>query len=238
MTDTRSHRGPHPDDERLFARDRLPTLRAAVADLSWLRTRRYGDNAALEAVGNRYRLTRRQRDAVARSACSERDLALRRAAECASHACTDEPLLIDGFNTLITLESALGGAFLFVGRDGCYRDIGGLRGTYRLVAETQPAIQLAGTALDALETGPVKWVLDAHVSNTGRLKAALTDAAQANGWGWHVEIDEEVDAALMHTSRIVVTSDSEVLDQTERWLNLTAITLQHMPQTPNVRRIG
>lgn len=238
MPDRRSHRGPHPEDEQLFARDQLPALRAAVVDLSWLRTRGYGDNAALKLVGNRYRLARRQRDAVARSACSDRALALRRAAECAPRACAGEPFRIDGFNTLITLESALGGAFLFEGRDGCYRDIGGLRGTYRLVAETQPAIQLAGAVLDALGAGPVRWLLDGHVSNTGRLKAALMEAAQANGWSWHVEITEAVDAALIRAPQVVVTSDSEILDRAERWVNVTAAALRHMTHTARVRRLG
>ena len=38
VPDTRKHRGPHPEDARLFADAMLPRLRAAVADLSWLLT--------------------------------------------------------------------------------------------------------------------------------------------------------------------------------------------------------
>lgn len=234
----RSHRGPHPEDSRLFARDQLSKLRAAVADLSWLRTRRYGDHSALDIVGDRHRLTRRQRDAVARSACSDQALALRRAAECAPPECAGETLLVDGFNALITLESALGGAFLFVGRDGCYRDIGGLRGTYRLVAETRPAIQLAGAGLDAVGAESVRWVLDRHVSNAGRLKTALLEEARSHAWNWDVEIAEQTDAMLIRKASIVVTSDSDILDQTERWFNLTAVALQRTAHAPKIRRIG
>ena len=238
MPDTRSHRGPHPEDERLFAPSQLPTLRAAVEDLSWLRTRGYGDNTAREVVGNRYQLTRRQRDAVARSSCADQALALRCAARCSVHACTGERLLIDGFNTLITLESALGGAYLFMGRDGCYRDIGGLRGTYRPVAETTSAIRWAGVALDTVGARSTRWMLDRHVSNAGRLKEALREAAEVNGWDWQVEIADQTDTTLIHTSQVTVTSDSGILDQTERWFNLVEVALGEAPNATNIRRIG
>src|SRR6266404_1471952 len=47
------------------------------------------------------------------------------------------PLLIDGFNLILTLESALGGGVMLVGRDGCYRDMASVHGTYRRVEETR-----------------------------------------------------------------------------------------------------
>src|SRR5688500_10446127 len=53
MPDHRSHRGPHPEDAGLFAPAVHPTLRSAVADLSWLLTRGYADPSALKLVGDR-----------------------------------------------------------------------------------------------------------------------------------------------------------------------------------------
>ena len=43
-------------------------------------------------------------------------------------------------NVLITLESALGGGVLLRCRDGCLRDMASLHGTYRIVDETDPAL--------------------------------------------------------------------------------------------------
>lgn len=233
MPDTRSHRGPHPEDAALFGPGELPALRAAVADLSWLRTRGYG-SAATQMVGDRYGLVRRQRDAVARSACSDAERVLRRAAICGPADCAGQPLLIDGFNVLITLESALGGAFLFRGRDGCFRDVGGLRGTYRLVEETRPAIRLAGAGGAALGLGAARWMLDAHVSNTGRLRSALLEEADAHEWDWTVEVTDEIDAVLIRTPHIVATSDSTVLNQTEHWANLTKAALARAESAPKI----
>ena len=49
-------------------------------------------------------------------------------------------LWIDGYNALTTIESALSGSVILRARDGCYRDMASMHGTYRKVQETVPAI--------------------------------------------------------------------------------------------------
>ena len=63
MPDRRKHRGPHPEDARLFAPEVWPLLREATADLCWLLSRGYADKSALRLVGDRYELVARQRAA-------------------------------------------------------------------------------------------------------------------------------------------------------------------------------
>ena len=48
MPDTRTHRGPHPDDARLFAVEARATLREAAADLAWLLNLGYVNPSALK----------------------------------------------------------------------------------------------------------------------------------------------------------------------------------------------
>lgn len=138
-------------------------LRAAVYDLAWLRTRGYGDPSSVKMVGDRYQLTRRQRNAVARSACSDAERAHRRVRRKEPRALEGHWVNIDGFNVLISIEGLLGGAYLFVGRDRAYRDVDPVQGTYRIVAETKPAIRLIRETLKALRVVGVTWWLDAHV---------------------------------------------------------------------------
>ena len=52
MPDKRAHRGPHPEDTRLFARDQWPALQAAVHDLAWLLSHDYATPSALKLVGD------------------------------------------------------------------------------------------------------------------------------------------------------------------------------------------
>ena len=48
MPDTRTHRGPAPEDERLFHPKAWPALRAATQDLCWLLSRAYSLPSAWE----------------------------------------------------------------------------------------------------------------------------------------------------------------------------------------------
>src|SRR5215210_4448632 len=69
--DNRQHRGAHPSDESLFARDKIPVLRQATSELSWLLSHGYAGGAALKLVGDRYMLAHRQRLAISRAACAD-----------------------------------------------------------------------------------------------------------------------------------------------------------------------
>ena len=221
MPDTRSHRGPHPDDEHLFAPAAWPRLRDATADLSLLLSRGYALPGALQVVGNRYDLETRQRQAVTRSACSDAALAHRRAVEVTADTLGDGPLLIDGYNVLTTVEAALGGAVVLLGRDGALRDIAGVHGTYRRVEETLPALQLVGAHLASAGVRRCEWFLDAPVSNSGRLRSIIESAAREAGWDWTVHVVTNPDADLAAAAGAVVASaDSVILDRCTRWFSL------------------
>ncbi len=79
MPDRRSHRGPHPEDGRLFAPQVQPVLRKATAELCWLLSRGYTQKSALKLVGDRYDLVARQRTAVGRCVCGDAETARRTA---------------------------------------------------------------------------------------------------------------------------------------------------------------
>lgn len=220
MPDSRTHRGPGPEDVRLFAPETHDALRAAVADLAWLRGRGYAEAASLKIVGDRYTLDERQRMAVRRSACSDVALASRRDRQVAAGAMHGRPLAIDGFNAILTVEAALGGAVVLIGRDGAARDLGGVHGTYRRVEETRPALEFLGTCLSRIGCGPCTWLLDAPVSNSGRLKGIIAELAGSRDWDWSVEVVPDPDPVLIASGGVVASSDSVVLDGCGAWFNL------------------
>jgi hypothetical protein len=233
MPDKRTHRGPHPSDARLFASKAIPVLQAALADFSLLLTKGYADKSALKLVGDHFALTQRQRLAVMRATCSDQQL-LSRTRRCVETAeLAGQPLAIDGYNLLITVEAAISGAFLFRGRDGCFRDLAGIHGTYRKVEETIPAITLIGSFLENLNLAGALWLLDSPVSNSGRLKTLLGRQAREHDWDWDIRLSLNPDAELKKTSRIVTSSDSVVLDDCSRWTNLAAEII--MTRVPDAR---
>lgn len=220
MPDQRHHRGAHPEDAELFSAAQQPALKSAVADLSWLLTRAYATPSALKLVGDRFNLSQRQRLAVMRAACSDQALADRRARMLPIADISGRTVLLDGYNVLTTIEAALSGGVVLACRDGCYRDMASIHGTYRKVEETPPALTLIGQTAAELAVAGCTWYLDSPVSNSGRLKALILDLAGQHGWKWNVEVVLNPDAVLSQSDGIIATADSVVLDRCGSWVNL------------------
>ncbi len=212
------HRGPQPRDAEIFTPALAPALRAAVGDLSWLLGRDYSETAALALVGDRYQLVARARLAVSRMAGAEIAVAGRRGRRVELAGLRGRPLAIDGFNVLVTGESALAGALLLRGRDGALRDLGSVHGGYRTVDETDRVIAALVALLAAAGPSAVRWLLDRPVSNSGALAARLRAAAPA----WTVELVDAPDPALAAMDGVIATSDSWILDRCQAWIDLPA----------------
>jgi hypothetical protein len=230
MPDKRHHRGQHPEDARLFARDFWPALRSAVAELSWLLSRNYAGPSALKLVGDRYNLSVRQRIAVMRCSCADAARAARLSREVQPADISDKPVFLDGYNVLTSIEAALAGGVVLVARDTCWRDMSSMHGHYRSVDETRPALELAGRTLHDLHVGPCTWYLDQPVSNSGRLGGVMREIATAYGWNWDVQIVPSPDKLLSASRALVATADSVILDRCGPWINLPRHIIQtHIP---------
>ncbi len=226
MPDTRTHRGPHPNDAKIFAAALIPDLRRALADYCLLLTKGYAEKSALKLVGDRFSLTKRQRLAIMRSACSDKQLQRRKEHEVDPAAIGNRKIAIDGYNLLITIEAAISGAVIFQGRDNCLRDLAGIHGTYRKVTETIPAVELIGRFLEEKGVTDVLWLLDSPVSNSGRLKQLIAEISERSNWAWQIELCQNPDAELIKTDAIVVSTDSVILDACQRWTNLTGAIIE------------
>jgi hypothetical protein len=228
VPDTRSHRGSDPRDAEAFGPASLPALRAAVSELSWLLGRGYALLSALKLVGDRWNLTERQRMAVRRSACSDEARARRAARHVAVEAVAASSLWIDGFNVLTTIEAWLGGGVVLHCRDGTFRDLAGVHGSYRKVAETVPALETLAAGLVALRVPGVRWLFDRPVSNSGRIRGLVLETADRLALDWTVDLMENPDPVLKQSPEIIATADSAILDAGPRWFNLA----RHVIETP------
>ncbi|HOM16938.1 MAG TPA: DUF434 domain-containing protein [Thermoguttaceae bacterium] len=252
MPDRRAHRGPHPEDAELFSPAQLDRLREATTDLCWLASRGYAEVSSLKLVGDRYHLTARQRLAAARCACSETQLRRRLEHEvrpskttllgsspaagslggaetrtCQPGLLAGQSVWIDGYNVLTTVEAALAGGVILHARDGTFRDMASMHGTFRKVAETEPALEMIGQTLAQFRPNECVWYLDRPVSNSGRLKQWIEQTAQKHHWPWRVELAANPDPILWQSPAIVASADSVILDHCQRWLNLARWVVEH-----------
>lgn len=126
---------------------------------------------------------------------------------------------IDGLNVLLTVEVALGGGVVLVGRDGCARDIASVHGSYRRVEETRPALEVLCAGLLQLGVKRVRVLLDEPVSNTRRLAGMIREV-------WGEKLDTEValvrnpDRELIESGGLVASADGMILDKCAVWVNL------------------
>lgn len=232
---SQKHRGQHPSDFKLFTAKTTISLRTAVEDYSWLLSKGYPEKGSLKLVGDHFRMKERQRKAVQRCSCSDESLSIRAAKHIPKENLAGQSIWIDGFNILITLESALSGGLVFEGRDGCFRDLASIHGTYRKVSETEKAIHLVGDFLTRCEVKEVFWLFDKPVSNSGRMKAMIYDIAETKAWNWNAELFFNPDNELIASDAIVVTTDSMILDNAKQWTNLSRFLIEEF--VPDVQLI-
>lgn len=215
-----ARRGFDPLDAKWFSKDAIAQMHIAQQEVQWLLDRGYQISSVIDLIGGHYQLSSRQRTALQRATASTRQCAQRKASRLPFESGGEGCLFIDGFNLIITLEVALSGSVLILGNDDVLRDLAGLRGTYRLIGQTDRALFLIGQTLAELGVPAVKFYLDAPVSNSGKLRSRILEA----GAGWKMPVEVELvpnaDIVLYKLQRIV-TGDSILLDQGASWMNLS-----------------
>lgn len=184
--------------------------------------RGYDTKSASTFVGNHHLLSERQRLALARIVSTASAVQARKQKELLQ---APDSLVLDGFNTIITLEVALSGSLLLEGMDGTIRDLAGLRGSYRIMDKTVQAVELLFTRLETLGVQKALFYLDQQVSNSGCLRALLLEQAENRTVEVQVELHPSVDGLLSRMER-VVTADAIILDKCGSWYNLNRTLIE------------
>lgn len=212
-------RGFDPDDFKWFSDEAVEKLRKAQDEVQWLLDRGYKFDSVIPFICNHYLFSSRQRLTLQRSISSSLKLEKRKKTMLPLEAAKEGCVYIDGFNLIITLEVALSGSPVILGKDGVLRDLAGLRGTYRIIDKTEVALKLIGKSLSELSVPAAMFFLDSPVSSSGQLGSKILEYS----YDWNIPVDVELvpnaDVALSKMNR-VVTSDAIILDSCTGWFNL------------------
>ena len=222
-----ARRGYVPDDARNFSAAGIDTMRKASRHIVFLINEGYDLKQATTFVGNHFLLSERQRLAVMRSLATNEQLKNREKKRQTGSELSGEDVWIDGFNTIITLEVLLSDSILFTCMDGTIRDLAALRGTYRIISETESAVRMLFDVLTEMKIRSATILLDEPVSNSGRLKTLIADIGEGYPFDLVVQIQKDVDRTLYNKEN-VITSDSIILDQCSSWINLTEKCMERL----------
>jgi len=192
-------------------------LKEAAADLRYLLDRGYPKSAALTLVGNQYHLASDLRHLVHRAVFPPAEAGARRSRLLAFENLRGRRLSVDGFNVLITLESALLDRPIILADDGVVRDAAGLFSKYRMDdapdGSTNRALSLL---LDTLEEARLQHCFVGFhqaMSRSGELAAKLRDELSRRGIPGRAETLRSVESELLTQGEVVATANSALLDQ-------------------------
>jgi hypothetical protein len=113
--------------------------------------------------------------------------------------------------------------------------VNAVQGSYRPVDDTLRAIEAVRAAAHRHALRGVRWRLDRQVSNVGRLRSLLEEAAPSSSLGWSIQVHDAVDPVLRQSPATVATSDSGVLDAVESWCVIEAPVVRRLSSSPNLR---
>jgi hypothetical protein len=196
------------------------SLQEAARDFRYLLNRGYPRKASLELVGNRHTLSFDQRHLLHRGVFSDSDARLRTTKKISPRSLRDKPLAIDGYNILITVESALSGRPLISSNDGFIRDISGLSGKFKKTEITDKALHLIVDFLKKTRPRHTLFLFDAPISRSGLLAQKVRKILKDEnipGDARAVRVPEET---LIGFNGIVATSDTAIIDRSPEVFDL------------------
>lgn len=206
-----------------------PDLWEAADDFRFLLNRGYPRDASLTLVGNRYNLDSDHRHLLRRGVFASSVVEKRKSKKVFLEEIRGKAMAIDGYNCLITLESALKTKAILLADDAFIRDISGVSGTYRESPKTTQALDLIIDLLIAAAPAEVLFLLDAPISASGKLAARIRGLMAEHGLSGDAQAVKVPEQKMVGYKGIVVTSDTALIDQSEQVFDLAGhLITQHL----------
>ena len=222
---------PRPDDAL-----KAQQLHEAAIDFRYLLNRVYPRKASLELVGNHYQLTSDERHLLHRGVFSDGDARKRLRKKISVQKISGQELAIDGYNVVITIEAALSGRPLVFGDDGFLRDISGLSGNFRRTGRTEESLRLIYAFLKERKPRRTMFLFDAPISKSGRLAEEVRKHLKEMNIPGDAETVRVPEDILIGFPGIVATSDTAIIDQSARIVDLASLVIrQRIPSVSILR---
>jgi hypothetical protein len=204
----------------------IENFRSAYFDFKLFKEKGYPEKASIKLVGDRYRLTRTERNSLFRGVIVDSIADARKRKIIGPSGAAGLRLGVDWYNVLITVESYLRGVPLFIADDGILRDSAATHGSYRRTAATDKAFPVILDALGALRPERVDVFLDSPIAFSGMMAEEIRGRLEDRPFAAEVALARSADFPLKTYRGIVASSDSVILDRAERILDLPRLALE------------
>lgn len=185
----------------------------AIKDYYYLINNSYPEKGSLKLVGDRYKLNSENRTMLYRGICPK-SRAIERGNRLID-SISGESIVVDGYNVLFTILNYRMGRFLFIACDGILRDAGSLFGKIRKEEVFLQAINFFLNYLIKHQPQNVTVYLDSPVSHSKKHIELINNEANTKNLKIELRLVDSADYYLkLHSSEILCTSDSGILDNT------------------------
>ena len=202
----------------------MSAFQEAIEDYRYLLNKDYPQKALLKLIGDRYRLSRVERNCLFRGVSKSTGSREKKITGISNVA--HYPLGIDWYNVLITVDSYLRGYPLFISDDGLLRDSSGVHGSFHKKESTQRAIRAIITCIGKLNPMKTGIYLDSPVSHSGDMANLLREAcANTLSNPFTIEVVPSADYFLKTYKGIIASSDSIICDHADKIFDLARYVL-------------
>jgi len=191
-------------------------FKQAAKDYYFLRNKDYAESPTLKLIGDRYRLSRIQRNVLFRGITDSRTAALRKSILLTEPSgIYGKKLFIDGYNVLFTILDYLQGKFLFIGNDGLMRDSGSEHPKNIDIVYFKRAVEIAAAFLSKYPAAGHYFFLDSLIPRNEEHCAVIREQFPVEGIPFSIYAVPSADKKLKEKKDgIIAGSDSEVIDGT------------------------
>ena len=189
----------------------------AAHDYLYLLEKSYPQKAIIKLIGDRYSLSGTERTLLYRGLTTAAHRSARAKLLVDEAGIIGKSLYIDGYNVLITIGSYLNGSLVFIANDHFLRDASEIHGKVFRTELFDRGIQLIIDYLKHAGAGSACFYLDRPVSKSGILAARVNQMLEENSFPGEALTVRSPDYVLKQLeSGIVCTSDSTIIDKTQR----------------------
>jgi len=193
------------------------SLHDAREDLRDLLNRDYKKKTALDFVCNHYSISKEDRNILARTSYSDSVSKETKQKELKSVSLTDNVLLLDTYNVIITLESVFFDDPL-VCDDGIIRDGKGIFGKYEISDNTTIILEKIKEYIEKARPSRAIFFIDRQVSKSGELASMIRDQE------WNVDIETRLSDSTDHDIKrekgIVATADYGIIKYVDHFVDI------------------
>ncbi|MEM0453408.1 MAG: DUF434 domain-containing protein [Sulfolobales archaeon] len=203
-----------------FLRDELIK---ALEDYKYLLTRGYNQKPSLDLVTSRYRLSKPERMLLFRCIHSDSDVVeVYNKTVTPSQICSQR-LVIDGFNTLLTITSVLEGDYVYLCDDGFVRDLRSSKIKDFEIEGIKASATTLMRYLKLLKPSDTVLILDKQVSKSGELKNGLSEILT----NIKVLLASKADITVLTEEGVISSSDFLILKKASKVFDMAGYIIMN-----------